>query len=65
MLEGDYGPVIERVVGRKWKDYAAAIEWDLERFEGKGLRIYVVDAETNYYGQIAVSDFSIVEDAEN
>ncbi|MCP3914729.1 MAG: hypothetical protein GY711_04115 [bacterium] len=65
LLEGDYGPVIERVVGRKWKDYAAAIEWDLERFEGKGLRIYVVDAETNYYGQIAVSDFSIVEDAEN
>jgi len=58
---GTYGKVIERTVGERWTRYAVAVEWDLLRFEGKPLRLYVVDAATNHFGQIAISEISIME----
>ena len=41
-----------------------AVDWDLSRYEGKSLRLYVVDAATDHWGQIAVSELSILEEAE-
>ena len=61
LLAGDYGLVIERVVGQRWTEHPAAVVWDLSKFEGKSLRLYLVDAETNHYGQIALSEVRITE----
>jgi|GEM_PF-2436398 len=61
---GAYGKIIERIVGKRWSDHAVAVEWDLSRFEGRALRLYVVDAFSNHYGQIAVSEISIRERAQ-
>ena len=63
LLAGAYGPVIERVAGSQW-DEPRAIEWDLSRFEGKRLRLYVVDAITEWWGQIGISEVAIVEERE-
>jgi len=61
LLAGDYGLVVERVVGKRWAEHPAAVVWDLSKFEGKSLRLYLVDAETNHYGQIAMSEVRITE----
>lgn len=60
---GKYGPIIEKVVGMRWAESAAAVDWDLSRFAGKDLRIYFVDAVKNHYGQLGVSEISITERA--
>jgi len=60
---GEYGTIIEKIVGGHWSKHAIAVEWDLSRFEGKSLRLYVVDAETDHYGQIALSEVSLIETA--
>jgi len=60
---GHYGRIIERIVGGHWTKNPVAVEWDLSKFEGKPLRVYVVDAETNHFGQIAISNVAIIETA--
>ena len=60
---GTYGLTIERIVGGHWAKDARAVEWDLSKFAGKSLRLYVVDAVTNHFGQIAISEVSILENA--
>jgi hypothetical protein len=62
LLEGRYGDPIERVVGKRWEGHPRAVDWDLSRYEGKTLRLYVVDAESNHYGQIAISEITIREE---
>lgn len=62
LLEGKYGTVLQRVAGERWTEHGAAIEWDLARFAGVRLRLYVVDAETDRWGQIAISDVRITEE---
>ena len=39
-------------------------QWDLSRFAGQTLRLYVVDAETNHWGQISISEVRITEQVE-
>jgi len=63
LLEGEYGAIVESVTGRRWTE-PVAFEWDLSRFEGKSLRLYVVDAVSDHYGQIAVSEVSITEEVD-
>ncbi len=62
--EGKFGTIVEKVVGGQWAGDPRAFEWDLSKFAGKTMRIYVVDAVSNHYGQIAVSEIVIAEDAE-
>ncbi|MCU0726261.1 MAG: hypothetical protein MUE73_10790 [Planctomycetes bacterium] len=59
---GAFGRVLERISGQQWAKHPVAVDWDLERFAGKSIRLYVVDAVTNHYGQIAVSDIRIEEE---
>ncbi len=40
-----------------------SVHWDLSRFAGKAMRLYVVDAVTDHYGQIGISEVRIVEQA--
>ena len=63
LMAGEYGPILERIVGGQWSQYAVAVEWDFAKYEGKALRLYVVDAVQDHYGQIAISEVSIVEQA--
>jgi hypothetical protein len=60
---GDYGRPIERIVGGHWTDHPRTVECDLSKFEKKSLRLYVVDAVSNHWGQIAISEVSILERA--
>lgn len=60
---GTYGTTIQRIVGQRWTEHPVAVEWDLSAFEGKALRLYVVDAVSNHFGQIAISEISILERA--
>ncbi len=60
---GEFGAVVERIVGGRWAEHAISVDWDLSRFAGKQMRLYVVDAVSNHFGQIAVSEISITEDA--
>lgn len=63
LLTGKYGTVVESISAKRWSDYAVAVEWDLSRFAGKAMRLYLVDAVTDHYGQIAVSEVRITETA--
>lgn len=63
LLAGKYGVMVDRLVGQRYKE-PRAVEWDLSRFAGKSMRLYIVDAETNHYGQIAVGEVRITQDAE-
>jgi hypothetical protein len=62
LLAGDYGLVVERIVGERYRQ-PRTVEWDLSRFEGKDMRLYLVDVETDHYGQIALSEVRITEEA--
>lgn len=62
LLAGKYGNPIERIVGGRWESHPRAVDWDLSRYEGKTLRLYVVDAESNHYGQVSVSEITIREE---
>lgn len=59
--KGEFGPIIHRIIGGHWSDHSIAVTWDLSEYEGKSLRLYVVDAETNHYGQIGISEIRILE----
>ena len=63
LLAGEYGQPIERIVGERWVDRPRAVEWDLSRLEGQALRLYVVDAASDHFGQLSVFEVSILEDA--
>lgn len=64
LLAGTYGEIVESTQGGR-STRPLAVDWDLSRFEGKAMRFYVVDAESNHYGQISVSEISIVEDVKD
>ena len=64
LLGGEYGMVIESISGKRWADQAAAVDWNLSKFAGEDLRLYLVDAVTNHYGQLAVSEIRITESVE-
>jgi hypothetical protein len=59
---GACGRIVERISGEQWAKHPVAVDWDLERFAGQAMRLYVVDAVTNHYGQIALSDIRIDEE---
>jgi hypothetical protein len=62
LLSGEFGDVVETAQGHR-ATRPLLVEWDLSRFEGRSMRLYVVDAASDHYGQIAVSEISVVEDA--
>ena len=63
LLAGDYGSPLMRVSGTRNRD-PRAVTWDLAPYAKKRLRLYVVDAARDHYGQIAVSEVRITERAE-
>ena len=64
LIGGEYGAVIERIVGGRWNEHPIAASWDLSRFAGKRMRLYLVDVVGDHFGQIAISEVSIHEDVE-
>lgn len=63
LLRGDHGTVLRRVIGERWTTFPAAVEWDLSELEGHTLRVYVVDAVSDHFGQIAISTVTLRERA--
>ena len=59
---GTYGTIVETVSAGRWSDQPRAFDWDLSKYAGKTLRLYIVDAVSNHFGQIAISELRITEE---
>lgn len=56
LMSGAYGPVLESIAGPANNDVDIGVRWNLSRHAGKSLRLYLVDASTERWGFLSVSE---------
>jgi hypothetical protein len=61
LLAGKFGPVVEAIAGPATNDADVSVRWNLSRHARKSLRLYLVDAETDAWGFVSVSEMSLSE----
>ncbi len=61
LKRGAYGPVVECIRGPDSNAVDVEVRWDLNRFAGQPLRLYVIDSGTGRWGFVSFSDFHLVE----
>jgi len=63
LLTGTYGPVLESIAGPGSNDVDVSVRWSLSRHAGQRLRVYLVDAATDRWGFVSVSEMTVRQPA--
>jgi hypothetical protein len=58
LKRGDYGRVVETVIGPQSNDHELAVRWDLRRHRGRMMRLFVIDWLNRPWGFISVSQIT-------
>jgi len=58
LKRGDYGRVVETVIGPQSNDHELTVRWDLRRHCGKRMRLFVIDWLDRPWGFISVSQIT-------
>lgn len=59
LMSGQYGPVLESIAGPASNDVDVTVRWNLSRYAGDRLRVYLVDASTDPWGFVSVSEMTL------
>lgn len=59
LMSGAYGAVIESIAGPSSNDVDVSVRWSLSRHAGQRLRIYLVDAASEKWGFVSVSEMTL------
>ncbi|MBL8857271.1 MAG: DUF4185 domain-containing protein [Planctomycetes bacterium] len=59
LLDGKFGPVVESIAGPANNDVDVSVRWNLSRHAGKRLRVYLLDASTDRWGFVSVSEMTL------